>query len=152
MNFMSGKESEKHQEEIKKEESVLSPKEFYEAKLNDPDHILEKTNFNAMVAEHILDSQFGQADLSNIEKAKLREISEGCVKQMLEETILFYEGKMSDNKIIDVSYEIVYRWLWELYDIKRSDLQGRPHGNETLDIPEDFKEYLRRLRANSHLI
>ena len=120
--------------------------------LNDLERIKKWTNHYVQEAEENLENMLGQANLSTIEKAKLREIAENCFKQKLEEIILYHKGEMPADKMIDVQNEIVYRWLWEIYDIKRSDIPGRPFGNETLDVPEDFREYLRRLRGDSHLI
>lgn len=126
--------------------------EIYDRNLNDPEYLEERFKFYISKAKKILESHFGQSDLTIIEQAKLKEITKACIRQKVEETILVLRREMPADKMIDVKNEIVYRWLWELYDIKRSDIPGLRYGNETLDVPEDFREYLRRLRNQSHLV
>src|SRR3989339_1561865 len=123
--------------------------ERYEGKLNDTDYLNKMSEAYNSDAKKILKSHFGQSDLTIIEQVKLKEIAKTCIRQKLEEIILALKKEMPANKMIDIRNEIVYRWLWELYDIKPSDIPGRRYGNETLDVPEDFREYLRRLRNDS---
>lgn len=147
---------ENNPEDSDKTEENISPEplsvEFYGAQLNDSDYIKKTTNHYVVKAEEDLEKMLGQTSLSDIEKIKLRKIAEQCVKQKIEEKILCLKGRMSRSNMIDIELETVYRWLWELYDIKKSDIPGRPYGNEILYVPEDFREYLRRLREDSHLI
>lgn len=124
----------------------------FEKMLSDPEHIKKRTEYYTKEAERILKNMFGQDNFSDIEKVKLREIAENTYRQGLEELILIQKKEMLAINGIDVRQEVVYRWLWELYGINRSDIPGESYGNETLNVPEDFREYLRRLRKDSHLI
>lgn len=134
---------------INKSDVVL---EDYQRKLASPEHIKKRVDFYVAKSLRNLKSIFDQDNLSVIEVAKLRQIAEECVKQGLEETILTIKKEMPAQKMINVELEIVYRWLWDLYDIKKSDIPGEPFGNELLNVPEYFKETLRGLRGDSHLV
>jgi hypothetical protein len=142
----------KNPERSKIEERPKTSEEIYQSNLEDLDYIKELTNFYTKKIEKDLSRSLGQTDLSIIEKAKLREIAEETIRQKLEELILISKNEIPSQKTISTRNEILYRWLWELYDIKRSDIPGEAFGNQILNIPEDFKEYLRRLRSDSHLV
>jgi hypothetical protein len=124
----------------------------WERKLADLEYIKKWTEYYMVEAQKYLEFIYGQENLSVIEKSKLRQIAEECVKQGLEEKILAIKKEMPANKMINVELEIVYRWLWELYDIKKTDIPGEPYGNEMYNVPEYFKEALRGLRGDSHLV
>lgn len=102
----------------------------------------ERVNIALQYTKNLLKRSLDVDDLSLIEQIRLRQIVKPCLERDDREQELVWAGQMRSDRAIDGIEEAMWEWLFELYGIRRYDMDR---------ITSEFKEYLRRLRARAHM-
>lgn len=115
----------------------------------------EKTRAWKRAAESVLEQRYGILDMSNIEQAYLLEITGQVLEEQKEterrcmELLEKEEDAASQSAGLalfgEIEKEIAERWMWETLGIDRDRIPGGI-------IDDAFKEYVRRLRDEAHLM